>query len=73
MRIADLSGCAAKLDAAMQEFQLARSQAATYWNDHASRQLDEHYFTPLERKCRRALEALRRLNQVVEKAMRECE
>ncbi len=73
MRIADLSGCAAKLDAAMQSLQLARSQAAMSWDDQALRQLEEHYFTPLEAKCRRALDALRRLNQIVEKAMRECE
>ncbi|MGO8748247.1 MAG: hypothetical protein ACLQNE_19905 [Thermoguttaceae bacterium] len=73
MRVADLSGSAAKLDAAIDAFQLARNEAAASWNDQTRQGLEEHYFLPLDAKCRRALDALRRLTQVLDKAMRECD
>jgi hypothetical protein len=73
MRIADLNGAAAKLEAAMESLQLARGEAAAVWDDAALRWLEEHYFAPLETKYRRAIDAMRRLARIMEQATRECD
>lgn len=72
MKVGDLSGGAAKLEQAMDTLRNARHDAAERWDDETFRQFDQRYFEPLEARYRRALDAIRRLAQVLDRAQREC-
>lgn len=72
MRIGDMSGGAAKLELAIDSLRAARQEVSEQWTDETFAAFGEHYFVPLELKYRRAMDAIRRLAQVLDKAQREC-
>ncbi len=72
MRIGDLSGPAAKLELAIDSLRAARQEVVAAWNDATFTAFHERYFVPLEARYRRAVDAIGRMAQLLEKAQREC-
>jgi uncharacterized protein YukE len=72
MKTCDLSGSAARLALAMKTLTKAVDEADEHWNDDASRRFHETYLLPLDARMREALEAVRRLEQILASAEREC-
>jgi hypothetical protein len=72
MKFCDLTGCAARLSLATKTLVKAADEADQHWDDDASRRFRETYLLPLDAKMRDALEAIRRLEQVLAGAEREC-
>ncbi|MEE8452228.1 MAG: hypothetical protein V3R99_09945 [Thermoguttaceae bacterium] len=67
-----MSSGTARLTDAMDSLQIAYREASQHWDDRAQRQFAEEYLEPLEPRFRRAIEAVRRLAQVLAQAEQEC-
>ena len=68
----DLSGCAARLELAVEDLKAARAESSRYWHDSTSKKFDEAYLLPLDPKIRRTLDAIHRLSEILSQARREC-
>jgi hypothetical protein len=68
----DLNTGSARLSLALEVLQKANAAAADQWNDLTNQQFQDKYYRPLEPKARRALDAIRRLGELLRKAEREC-
>ena len=73
MRRWDLHSGASKLDLAFESLKLADAEAAHHWDDKARCEFQEKYLEPLEPRLKRAVEAARRLAEVLDRAYRECD
>jgi hypothetical protein len=72
MKVCDLTGSAARLNLAMKTLMQAVDEADRLWHDDASRRFQHTYLVPLDAKMRDALEAIRRLDQVLSGVEHEC-
>jgi len=72
MKACDLSGSEARLSLAMKTLAKAIDEADLHWNDQTNRRFHETYLHPLEADVRDALDAIRRLGQVLAVAEHEC-
>lgn len=73
MRMWDLHSGASKLDLAFESLKAADAEAAQHWDDKARSEFQEKYLEPLEPRLKRAVEAARRLAEVLDRAYRECD
>ena len=73
MRPWDLTSGSAKLRAAMRSLEEAVALAGDSWNDDTFRHFQQRFLAPLEPSVRTTLESLNRLEQVLDRALRECE
>ena len=73
MRRWDLHSGASKLDLAFESLRLADAEATHHWDDKAHHDLQEKYLEPLEPRLKRAVEAIQRLAEVLDRAQRACE
>jgi hypothetical protein len=72
MRAWDLSTGFARLSEGWEAFQRANAAAAAEWNDLTNQHFQDQYYHPVEPKVRHALDAIRRLTDVLNRAQREC-
>jgi hypothetical protein len=72
MRLWDLSSGAAKLETAMDALKEAAEISLEEWDDQTHRAFQEKYVLPLEPRVRRAMDAIHRLAEELEKAQRAC-
>lgn len=72
MRSWNLSGGAAKLEMAAKTLFGAVHDASRAWDDATNRRFQQTYLGPLEPKLRDLLDAIRRLDQVLQSADRAC-
>ncbi len=70
MRTWDFHTPAAKLDLAMQTLQDAQHTAEDDWDDQAMRDFQQDYLEPLKPMVRKAIDAIHRLQTVLQKAER---
>jgi len=73
MRQWDLTTGVARLEQAFEELRNVRNEVSLWWDDQTYRQIQDEYFVPLEPMVRRALEAIRHLDEVLSQAYRDCE
>ena len=72
MRSWDLTAGFARLSEGWEALQRANAAAAAEWNDLTNQHFQDQYYRPLEPKVRHALDAIRRLTEVLTRAQREC-
>jgi hypothetical protein len=72
MRLWDLNSGAAKLEMATDALLQAAAISLEEWDDQTNRNFQEKYILPLEPRVRKALDAIHRLAEVLEKAERAC-
>jgi hypothetical protein len=72
MRLWDLNSGAAKLEMAMDALMEAAALSLEEWDDQTNRSFQEKYVLPLEPRVRRALDAIHRLAEELDKAQRAC-
>jgi len=72
MKTWDLNSGAAKLEQATGALIKAVRQAEEQWNDSTYQALMQEYIHPLEPKVRSALDAVRKLEQILATAQRAC-
>ncbi len=72
MRQWDLSGGAARLDLAWDTLTKSIAEIAEQWNDPAFQAIQDNYVAPLEPRLMRALEAIKRLEEVLSRAEQDC-
>jgi uncharacterized protein YukE len=68
----DLTTGTARLASAWEALQKAQAAVTAQWNDLSHEHFQDNYYRPLEPKVRRALDAVRRLDEILRKAEREC-
>lgn len=72
MKVWDLTTGASRLEMALRTLQNANAEAMEYWDDAAHRNFHEQHLRQLEPLVRKTLDVIRRLEQVLTKAQREC-
>jgi hypothetical protein len=72
MRAWDLTAGVARLSEGWEAFQRANASAAAEWNDLTNQHFQDQYYRPLEPKVRHALDAIRRLTEILGRAEHEC-
>jgi hypothetical protein len=73
MKNCDLTAGAARLDQALRVLQKTRNELADIWDDENFRNVQENYLMPFEVRVKRALEGIKQMAQVLEKAQRDCD
>ena len=73
MRGSDLSSGANQLQLSLRALQAAWHETDHAWHDAARRQFETTYLVPLEPEVKLAVDAIRRLEQVLGEAYRECD
>lgn len=73
MRPWDLASGAARLRSAMKDLEHAVALANESWNDDTFRAFDQRFLETLRPAVRTTLDALNRLEQVLDRALAECE
>lgn len=68
----DLASGAARLRSAMKDLEHAVALAGENWNDDTFRAFDQRFLQTLRPAMRTALDALNRLEQVLDRALAEC-
>lgn len=68
MKLWDLSGGAARLEEAFQSLQRAWLEASEHWDDSTARQFHAKHIDPLEPRMRRAMDAVRRMDELLGRA-----
>jgi hypothetical protein len=72
MRSWDLTAGFARLSEGWEALQRANATAQSQWNDLTNQHFQDQYYRPLEPRVRHALDAIRRLTEVLNQAQREC-
>jgi hypothetical protein len=73
MRIANLGTGAAKLTEAMKDLEAAWGEATAQWNDQAMRNFEKDHLEEIGPSVGAALDAIKRLDEVLARGQRECE
>jgi hypothetical protein len=73
MRKCDLATGAARIRHAMENVEIAWSQASDEWDDAVSRRFREHQLDPLVPRLKLALDAISRMALLVDEVERDCE
>ncbi len=68
----DLSSGAAKIRYAMEKLQLVWADTADEWDDQVSRRFAENHLDPIAPSLKNALDAVSRMERLIEQAEREC-
>lgn len=72
MKAWDLTTGAAKLEQSLQTLQKVNSEIMEYWDDAVHRNFHEQHLRQLEPIARKTLDVIRRLEQVLARAKRDC-
>lgn len=72
MRHCDLTSGANRLHASFRTLQLAWQHTAEQWHDATRHEFEAMYLEPMEPEVKAAVDAIRRMDQVLAKAHREC-
>ena len=73
MRQWDLDTSAAHLRDALDELQIAWRNTGEYWQDSVSENYCENYLEPLGPAVKKSLEAVSRMQELLDRAYRDCE
>ena len=72
MKSCDLSTGTARLEMASEALQMTSGLIRERWNDAARRRFDENYVEPMAPKLVRAMHAIKRLQEILADAERDC-
>jgi hypothetical protein len=73
VRGCDLATGANRLQLSYQALKVAWRNTADQWNDAVRAEFEATYLEPMEPEIKSAVDAIRRMDQVLAKAYRECE
>jgi hypothetical protein len=72
MHVGDLTAGFVRLSQGWETFQRANGAASAEWNDLTHQHFQDQYYRTLEPKVKHALDAIRRLTEILRRAQREC-
>ena len=72
MKAWDLTTGAARLEQTLRSLQNTNAEVMEYWDDATHRNFHEQHLKQVEPLVRKTLDVIRRLEQVLTKAQREC-
>jgi len=73
MRKADLLTGAGRIRHALEVLEITWNESTAEWNDAVSRNFQEHHLEPMVPRLKLALDAIGRMNLLINEAERDCE
>ena len=73
MRKCDLDTGAARIRNALENLEIVWNEVSDEWNDAVSRRFREHHLDPMIPRLKLALDAISRMNLLINEVERDCE
>jgi hypothetical protein len=73
MRKCDLDTGAARIRNALENLEIVWNEVSDEWNDAVSRRFREHHLDPMVPRLKLALDAISRMNLLINEVERDCE
>ncbi len=73
MRQCDLSNGAGRIRNAMENLEIVWNEISDQWDDAVSRRFREHHLDPMIPRVKLALDAISRMNLLMDEVERDCE
>lgn len=73
MRKCDLATGAGRIRHALEHLEMVWNESAAEWNDAVSRNFQEHHLQPIVPRMKLALDAISRMDLLINEAERDCE